>query len=174
MIDPALRHLPDVRFVHMLDAAGAATDEDEPRWVDQHHADACSIGQVFVARHPPRASPQWYGRRPAGLSAFELAPAVDLQPDFDFSITVVNGTSMMPRVSSALVQSPIRSIEIGSAEAIPTAVPRSLARFSSLASARSISTAVGTASIATSALANGMPWLPAREAATLRGVPSSK
>src|SRR5579883_3053501 len=30
-IDAALRHLPDVGFVDMLDAAGAATNEDEPR-----------------------------------------------------------------------------------------------------------------------------------------------
>src|ERR1700688_5035222 len=44
-IDPALRHLPDVRFVDMFDPAGAATDEDEPGRVDQHHADACSIRQ---------------------------------------------------------------------------------------------------------------------------------
>jgi len=38
----------------------------------------------------------------------------------------------MPRLSSALLQAPIRSIEIGRAEATPIAVPRSLARFSSL------------------------------------------
>ena len=35
----------------MLDAAGAAADEDEPICVEQHHADAGAIGQVFVARH---------------------------------------------------------------------------------------------------------------------------
>src|SRR5258708_22487709 len=85
------------------------------------------------------------------------------QPDFDFSIAVVNGTSMMPRLSSALIQTPIRSIEIGNAEAMPTAVPRSLARFSSFASVRSISTAVRTASIEKSALAEGIAWPAAHE-----------
>src|SRR4051812_27377721 len=70
----------------------------------------------------------------------------EVQLDFDFSIAVVNGTSRMPRLSSDLVQAAMRSIEIGSAEAMPTAVPRSLARPSSFASARSISTDVGTAS----------------------------
>src|SRR6266849_1388679 len=55
-IDAALRHLPNVGFVDVFDAAGAATDEDEPCRVDQHHADACSIGQVFVARHSVKAS----------------------------------------------------------------------------------------------------------------------
>src|ERR1700737_3589654 len=50
-IDPALRHLPDGGFVDVFDGAGAAPDEAEPRLVDQHHADACSVGQVFVARH---------------------------------------------------------------------------------------------------------------------------
>src|SRR3977135_1384764 len=76
--------------------------------------------------------------------------------DFDFSIAVVNGTSIPPRLSSDLLQAPIRSIEIGSADAIPTAVPRSFARLSSWASARSISTDVGTASMLKSALANGI------------------
>ena len=76
---------------------------------------------------------------------------------------------------SVLIQAPIRSIEIGSAEATPTATPRSFARFSSFASARSISAAVGTASMARSALANGIAWLAASEAATLRGAePSSR
>src|SRR6266478_5764065 len=55
-IDAALRHLPNVGFVDVFDAAGAATDEDEPFRVDQHHADACSVGQVFVARHSVKAS----------------------------------------------------------------------------------------------------------------------
>jgi hypothetical protein len=89
-------------------------------------------------------------------------------------MAVVNGTSMMPRLSSVLVQMAIRSIEIGSAEATPTAVPRSLARLSNLASVRSISTDVGTASMVKSALANGTAWLAARAGATLRGAdPSS-
>src|ERR1700758_3358856 len=60
---------------------------------------------------------------------------------------------MMPWLSSVLIQTPIRSIEIGSAEATPTAVPRSFAISSSFANARSISAAVGTASIEISALA---------------------
>src|SRR3954470_18607350 len=97
------------------------------------------------------------------------------QLDFDFSIAVVNGTSRMPRLSSDLVQALIRSIEIGRADAIPTAVPRSLARLSSLASARSISTDVGTASMLKSALANGIAWPSANAEATLRGAePSSR
>src|SRR4051812_47073914 len=50
-IDAALRHLPDGGVIDMLDAAGAATDKDEPRFIDQHHADTGSIGQVFVAGH---------------------------------------------------------------------------------------------------------------------------
>src|ERR1700692_3544849 len=86
-----------------------------------------------------------YGRDPAGSKG---APARNLpQLDFDFSIAVVNGTSMMPWPSSALIQTLIRSIEIGNAEAMPIAVPRSFARVSSLARVRSISTDVGTASI---------------------------
>src|ERR1700682_3196235 len=64
-IDAALRHLPDVRLIDMFDAAGAATDEDQPGCVDQHHADACSIGQVFVARHSVKASYGPYGRAAA-------------------------------------------------------------------------------------------------------------
>ena len=82
---------------------------------------------------------------------------------------------MMPWLSSALIQTPIRSIEIGSAEATPTAVPRSFARFSSFASARSISAKVGTASMVKSALTKGIPWLVVNVAATLRGAkPSSR
>src|SRR5258706_8641996 len=68
-IDAALRHLPDVGLVDMFDAAGAATDEDQPGCVDQHHADACSIGQVFIARHSVKASLRSHassGRDPAG------------------------------------------------------------------------------------------------------------
>src|SRR5258706_10760967 len=73
-IDAALRHLPNVGFVDVFNAAGAATDEDEPFGVDQHHADACSVGQVFVARHSVKAScrqSQDPARNPAGL---EIAP----------------------------------------------------------------------------------------------------
>src|ERR1700676_1466029 len=55
-IDAALRHLPNVGFVDVFDAARAAANENEPCGVDQHHADACSIGQVFVARHSLKAS----------------------------------------------------------------------------------------------------------------------
>ena len=53
---------------------------------------------------------------------------------------------MMPRLSSVLIQTASRSIEIGSAEATPTAIPRSLARVSSLTKVRSISAEVGTES----------------------------
>src|SRR6202035_6127500 len=109
------------------------------------------------------------------LRARKMRQPDGLQPDFDFSIAVVNGTSMMPWLSRVLIQTPMRSIEIGSAEATPTAIPRSLARLSSLPSSRSISAAVGTASIETSARANGIAWLPASAAAALRGAePSSK
>src|SRR5580692_1335813 len=55
-IDTALRHLPDMGFVDMFDATGAATDKGQPGCVDQHNADAGSIGQVFVARHSVQAS----------------------------------------------------------------------------------------------------------------------
>src|SRR3954469_3021274 len=47
-IDAALRHLPDMGFVDMLDAAGAAADEHQPLRVEQHHPDAGSIGQIVV------------------------------------------------------------------------------------------------------------------------------
>src|SRR5258708_31466141 len=98
-----------------------------------------------------------------------------LQPDFDFSMAVVNGTSMMPWPSSALIQTLIRSIEIGNAEAMPIAVPRSFARVSSLARVRSISIDVGTASIERSALAKGIAWPSASVGAALRGAdPSSR
>ncbi len=90
-------------------------------------------------------------------------------------MAVVNGTSMMPWLSSVLIQTPIRSIETGSADADPTATPRSLARLSSFASAWSISAGVGTASMMASLLANGAPRLVASAGATLRGAdPSSK
>ena len=45
---------------------------------------------------------------------------------------------MMPRLSSVLIQAASRSIEIGSAEATPTASPRSFASVSSLTSVRSV------------------------------------
>src|ERR1700756_5357179 len=57
-VDAALRHLPDMGFVDMLDAAGASTDEDQPALVDQHHADAGPVGQIFVTRHSVKASTQ--------------------------------------------------------------------------------------------------------------------
>src|SRR5262249_21052159 len=50
-IDAALRHLPDMAVVDMLDARGAATDEDQPVLVAQHHADAGSVVQIIVTRH---------------------------------------------------------------------------------------------------------------------------
>src|SRR5581483_4347564 len=54
-IDAALRHLPDMGVVDMLDARGAAADEDQPVLVDQHHADAGPVGQIFVTRHSVKA-----------------------------------------------------------------------------------------------------------------------
>src|SRR6185503_14066422 len=50
-IDAALRHLPDVGFIDMFDAAGAAANEDQSGRIDQHHADAGPVRQVLVARH---------------------------------------------------------------------------------------------------------------------------
>src|SRR5262249_27646229 len=131
-INPALRHLPDMVLVDMLDAAGATADEDEPVAVEQHHADAGPIGQVFVARHSVRTPDNQTGK-PGG---FQRVSTDRSWLDFDFSIAVVNGTSMMPRPSSALHQAASRSIEIGSAEAMPTAAPRSRAMVSSFDSAR--------------------------------------
>src|SRR6478609_8022605 len=55
-IDAALRHLPDMGFIDMLDAAGAAANEDQPGRIDQHHADAGPVWQVLVARHVPHDS----------------------------------------------------------------------------------------------------------------------
>src|SRR3954467_4669587 len=107
-------------------------------------------------------------RRQARDGSAELTRAVEFQPDFDFSIAVVNGTSMMPWLSSVLIQAAIRSIEIGSAEATPTAVPRPRPTLPGLAGARLISPAGGTASIEISAFANGIAWPPASVAATLR------
>src|SRR3981081_2551252 len=123
-----------------------------------------------------RSSPFRQGSlRQYGPGGSDVRQAVIFSPDFDFSIAVENGTSMMPWVSSALIQMPIRSIEIGNAEAMPTAVPRSFARFSSFARVRSISTDVGTASILKSALAKGIAWPAASDEATLRGAePSSR
>src|SRR5258708_3135478 len=202
-VDATLRHLPDMGFIDMLDSAGAATDEDQPRCVDQHHADACSVGQVFVARHAVKTLAYSQSARPSDPAGPKSRRQIDLQslgpealifvltrfldasrfpprsktlyPDFDFNIAVVNGTSMMPRLSRVLIQAPIRSIEIGNAEPTPTATPRSLASVSSLISVRSISADVGTASMARSALPKGIAWLAANERATLRGVaPSSR
>ena len=150
-IDAALRHLPDMGFVDMLDAAGAASDEDQPVWVDQHHADAGSVGQVFVSRHSVKAS----CRRRLSASKCRAAGA-DLQLDFDFSIAVVNGTSMMPWLSSVLTQSAMRSMEIGSAEAMPTAMPRSLRHLFEFGQRAVDFAAVGRRRDR-SALANGRP-----------------
>jgi hypothetical protein len=55
-IDAALRHLPDVGFIDMFDAAGATANEDQPGRIDQHHADAGPVWQVLVARHVPHDS----------------------------------------------------------------------------------------------------------------------
>jgi len=60
------------------------------------------------------------------------------QLDFGLIAAAVIGTSTMPRASAALAHCAMRSIEAGSAEAMPTALPRSRASASSLPSARSI------------------------------------
>ena len=61
------------------------------------------------------------------------------QLDFGLIATAVIGTRMKPRPSTALAHSATRSIDAGSAEATPTALPCSRASASSLVSARSIS-----------------------------------
>ena len=80
------------------------------------------------------------------------------QLDFDFSIAVVNGTSITPRLSRLLVQTLILSMETGSAEAMPFAkadltidsvptsgeIDRALAKLEELAKERGV--AVGVAS----------------------------
>src|SRR6266849_6107053 len=103
-------------FVDMLDAAGPATDENQPGRVEQHDADTGAVRQVLVTRHSVSAS---CGRQSQGLpprSPHQGSPQdagySGLQLDFDFSIVVVNGTSITPRASSALIQALIRSIEI--------------------------------------------------------------
>src|SRR5262249_35527742 len=53
-VDAALWHLPDMGLVDMLNAAGSPADENQPGRVEQHHPNAGSIGQVFVARHSVR------------------------------------------------------------------------------------------------------------------------
>jgi hypothetical protein len=69
----------------------------------------------------------------------------------------------------------MRSIETGSAVAIPTAMPRSRAIASRRLSALSIAAGVEAASSTTSALAKDALAAPASWVATLRGdVPSSK
>src|SRR5439155_11735794 len=45
----ALPHLPHMGLVDVPDAPAAPTDADQPGCVDQQHADACPVGQVFVA-----------------------------------------------------------------------------------------------------------------------------
>jgi hypothetical protein len=43
-------------FIDMFDASGAASDEDQPIGVDQHHADTRPVGQIFITRHSVNAS----------------------------------------------------------------------------------------------------------------------
>src|SRR5262245_10470571 len=50
-IDAALRHLPDMGLVDMLNASGAPADEDQPLLVEQHDADTGSVGQIIVMYH---------------------------------------------------------------------------------------------------------------------------
>src|SRR5215468_6034314 len=65
--------------------------------------------------------------------------------DFGLATTAVIGTSAIPWPSAAFAQRTMRSIETGSALAVPMAVPPSRAIVSSRACARSISAAVATA-----------------------------
>src|SRR6202000_2490398 len=64
---------------------------------------------------------------------------------FGFNAMAVIGASTRPRASAPLAHSAIRSIEAGSAEAMPTALPWARASASSLASAWSMLAAGGTA-----------------------------
>src|SRR5690606_35510527 len=51
VIDAPLRHLPDEIVGGVLDTARTATDENEARGIDQHHADALAVGKVVVTGH---------------------------------------------------------------------------------------------------------------------------
>src|ERR1700756_5547873 len=55
-VELALGGLPTI--LAGADAAGAAADEDQPALVDQHHADAGPVGQIFVTRHSVKAASQ--------------------------------------------------------------------------------------------------------------------
>src|SRR5215831_8962489 len=105
-----------------------------------------------------------------------LAPRqLRAQVDFGLTASMLIGTRMTPRFCAALVQLAMRSIEAGSAEAVPMALPRSRAIASRRASAASIAAWVGAASSTTSALAKGTLVAPAIWFATLRAdEPSSK
>ena len=58
--------------------------------------------------------------------------------------TALIGTSVKPRVSAAFAHAAMRSIDAGSADAMPTAMPRSFANASRRESARSMLSGVGT------------------------------
>src|SRR5215470_2656426 len=75
-IDAALRHLPDMVVVDMLDPAGAPADEDEPVTVEQHHADTGPVGQLFVARHSVRAPGNQTGKSQGALQIRQQAELV--------------------------------------------------------------------------------------------------
>src|SRR5215831_14861856 len=89
--------------------------------------------------------------------------------DFGLATTAVSGTSAIPWPSAAFAQRAMRSIETGSALAVPMAVPRSRAIVSSRPNARSLSAAVATASMVTSDLAKATLLAPGIWLAKLRG-----
>jgi hypothetical protein len=64
-------------IVDMLDTAGATTDEHQSFRVDQHHADAGSVGQILITRHSakPLACCRQAGRAlaPVAYQFFDLA-----------------------------------------------------------------------------------------------------
>src|SRR5262245_2593460 len=106
------------------------------------------------------------GVRGAGYAGSE---ARGDQDDFGLFATALIGTRTKPRLSAALAHAAMRSIEAGTADAMPAAAPRSRAAASSRASALSTCAAVGTPSRMTSAFANGRLLAPAICGARLRG-----
>src|SRR5262249_11760102 len=51
LVDPALRHLPDMGGVDMFGSIGSPADKDKPGTIDHHHPGARAIRQRFLRRH---------------------------------------------------------------------------------------------------------------------------
>src|SRR5580704_4435609 len=102
--------------VDVLRPFKAPADENQAVAIEQHHADAGAIGEIF-----------------------EFHRAANFQLCFDLFATALIGTRSRPRLSAAFAHLAISSIDTGSADAIPTATLRSRAVISRRPSARSIS-----------------------------------